>query len=153
MPIEHVVELLFSQVLVVRQQDRKRAYPLRSDSQLAHQFQGELIALEEGISSTLKNPKHRDPIFGRGGAVGGVQWVAEHMTLLILTVDSRPRTVEMVPRGAGETCLQDLRTLGMEQLVVFDQQVRKLTRTNAHANRVQHLQDFGLTHLTLVVES
>ena len=98
--VEQRVDLLFIALLVVGQQGGERAAPLLADSQLRQKFQGSLIEPEGGISSAQEHPKQTQSVFGRGGAVGCIQWVAQHMTVLILTVDPRPRTVEVLPRGA-----------------------------------------------------
>ena len=59
----------------------------------------------------------------------------------------------MLPRRAFQSGSQDLRTLSMELLLVFDQQIRKLSGTDAHSNGLQELEDFRFTHPTRVVES
>ena len=75
------------------------------------------------------------------------------MTVLILPIDPRSRAVEMLPRRAFEASLYHRCTLGVERLLIFDQQIRKLPSADLHAYRVQHLQDFGLTHLSSRIQS
>src|SRR5258708_20870989 len=74
------------------------------------------------------------------------------MTLLVFAIDSGARAVKVLPEGTGEARLHDVGTLRMELLLVFDKQVRELSCAHQHANRLQEVQNFWLTHSTSVVE-
>src|SRR5256885_1138862 len=82
-----------------------------------------------------------------------MQGVAEVMQLFVFAIAAGALTAEMLPGGTGETRLQDVCLLSMELLLVFDQHVRKLSRTDRHANRLQEVQDFWLAHPICIIES
>jgi hypothetical protein len=95
--IQHIVELVLRVRLIVRQQRGKHATPLLSHTQLRQQLQGEVIHLKDGIGSPLKNAKQTQAIFGRQRRIGGIQRVAEDMTLFVFAIDCCARAVEMLP--------------------------------------------------------
>jgi len=136
----------------VQQQGGQQPDPLRRDSQLAHQFDGQIIAPEEGIGSSLKHPKHGHAIFARQCVIGCVEQVAEHMTVLVDPVDPRPCAIQMLPRRTRKTRLHHLRPFAMEEILIFDQHVGKLSSTDREPHRLQQVLDFGLAHPALVVE-
>ena len=136
MLIEQVVELVFLPLLLVGQPCDDLLAPFGGYSQLFQKAQGQFIHPKGGIGSAQQNPKQTQAVFGCCGAVGRIERVAEHMTVLVLSIDPRPRAVEVLPWAPGEACSHHLRPLGMERLLIFDQQVGKLPGTHRHAKRV-----------------
>src|SRR6266566_5771982 len=74
------------------------------------------------------------------------------MTVLVLPVHPGSGTVEVLPRATGESCPHHCRTLGMERLLVLNQEIGDLSCTDIHPHRVPQFQDFRLTHPTCIVE-
>src|SRR5258708_1663924 len=74
------------------------------------------------------------------------------MRLLMGAIDCGASAVQMLPRGTGETRLHYVCTLSMELLLVFDEQVRELSRTDQQANGLQKVQDFWLAHPICIVQ-
>src|SRR6478672_25751 len=74
------------------------------------------------------------------------------MTLVGFAIDGGARAVEMLP---GATCQPGFAyggTLIMEDLLVFDQHGREVSRTDRHAHCVQEVQNLWLTHPTCIVQ-
>src|SRR6266487_1448368 len=114
---------------------------------------GEVIHLKDRISSSQKHAKQRHPIFGRQRTIGGIQRIAQDMTLLVVAINAGACAVKMVPRGTCQSRLHHGCALGMERLLVFDQQVRDLSRADCEAHRPQKIQDLWLAHPICIVES
>src|SRR5437763_13988890 len=75
------------------------------------------------------------------------------MTLLVFSIHSGARAVEMLPRATCPSRFQHCCALSMELLLVFDQQVRELSRTDRHAHRLQEVQDLWFAHPICIVQS
>src|SRR5947209_17156481 len=74
------------------------------------------------------------------------------MTLLVFSIHSGARAVEMLPRATCQSRFHHCCALSMELLLVFDQQVRELSRTDRHAHRAQEVQDLWLAHPICIVK-
>src|SRR5947209_9651318 len=74
------------------------------------------------------------------------------MTLLVLAVHSRPCAVEVLPGAASQSSAYHCCTLALERLLVFDQEIGKLSGTDVHANRMHQFEDFRLAHASRIVQ-
>src|SRR5438552_6484295 len=75
------------------------------------------------------------------------------MTLLVLAVHSCPCAVEVLPWAACQSGSYHCRTLGVERLLVLNQEIGKLSGADVHAYRLQQFEDFRLTHPACVIQS
>src|SRR5207237_10328752 len=64
----------------------------------------------------------------------------------------RPCAVQVLPGAASQSSSYHCCTLALELLLVFDQEIGKLSSTSVHANRVQQFEDFRLAHPSRIVQ-
>ncbi len=151
-PIQDGVELTLGVGLIGWQEDRKQTLPLSRDAKVPQQLEGKVVHLKDGIGSPLQHAKQAETIFARQRQVGGIQGVAEDMTLFLFPIDGRTGTVEMVPWATCQSGIPHGSTFRMEQLLVFDQQIGELSRADRHSYRVQEVQNIGLAHPICIVQ-
>jgi hypothetical protein len=143
-PIQDGVELVLGVGLMGWQKDRKQALPLGRDAKLPQQLEGKVVHLKDGIGSPLQHTKEAETIFARHRRVGGIQAVAEDMTLFLFAIDGGAGTARMLPWATCQPGIPHGSVFRMERLLVFDQHIRELPSTDRHSHGVQEVQNVGL---------
>src|SRR5580765_1694524 len=100
MLIKEGVKLFFRESRLCGQHTAQLVDPLAADIQLSQESCCHVIELEAGISSPQQDTQVASSVFAGSGTIEGIQLVAQDVTMLVGSIDSCPRTVQMLPWGA-----------------------------------------------------
>src|SRR5204863_313383 len=99
------IKLFFTQVLVSSEHLDQLIRPLGTHFQVPQQTHCHLIESEARICPSQQHTQVASSVEAWQCAIEAIELVAENVRVLVRSVDSCPRAIQMLPRRTGETCL------------------------------------------------